>query len=69
MLLADEPTGNLDERAARDIFDLIREISSLGTSVLMATHDLELVRRFSQYRVVELVEGAVVYDSANAEGP
>ncbi len=68
VLLADEPTGNLDERAARDIFDLIREISSLGTSVLMATHDLELVRRFSQYRVVELVEGAIVYDSANTEG-
>ncbi len=68
VLLADEPTGNLDERAARGVFDLIRDISSLGTAVLVATHDLELVRRFSQYRVVELSEGAIVYDSLNGDG-
>ncbi len=34
----------------------------------MATHDLELVRRYSQYRVIELSEGAVVYDSGNSDG-
>ena len=68
VLLADEPTGNLDERAARGVFDLIRDINSLGTAVLVATHDLELVRRFSQYRVVELSEGAIVYDSLNGDG-
>ena len=40
VLLADEPTGNLDERATRGIFQLLREINALGTAVLMATHDL-----------------------------
>lgn len=63
VLLADEPMGNLDERASRGVFDLIRDINSSGTAVLMATHDLELVRRYSQHRVIELSEGAIVYDS------
>jgi cell division protein FtsX/ABC-type ATPase involved in cell division len=43
----DEPTGNLDERATRGIFQLLREINASGTAVLMATHDLELVRRLT----------------------
>ncbi|KPK59480.1 MAG: cell division ATP-binding protein FtsE [Gemmatimonas sp. SG8_38_2] len=66
VLLADEPMGNLDERAARGIFDLTRDINASGTAVLMATHDLELVRRYSQYRVIELSEGAIVYDSVDS---
>jgi putative ABC transport system ATP-binding protein len=68
VLLADEPTGNLDERAARGVFDLVRDVNALGTAVLMATHDLELVRRYPQYRIIELDEGAVVYDSAERDG-
>jgi cell division transport system ATP-binding protein len=44
VLLADEPTGNLDEFAARGIFDLFRDINASGMTVLMATHDLDLVR-------------------------
>ena len=68
VLLADEPTGNLDERSARAVFDLIRNIHASGTAVLVATHDLDLVRRNSQLRVVELVEGAIVYDSADSDG-
>ena len=68
ILLADEPTGNLDERAANGVFDLIREINSVGTAVLIATHDLDLVRRFSQYRVLELAEGAIVYDTLHSDG-
>ncbi len=68
VLLADEPLGNLDERAARGIFELTRDINSAGTAVLMATHDLDLVRRYSQYRVIELSEGAIVYDSGNTDG-
>jgi cell division transport system ATP-binding protein len=59
--------GNLDERASRGIFDLIRDINSSGTAVLMATHDLEMVRRYSQFRVIELSEGAIVYDSGVAD--
>ncbi|MBI4421831.1 MAG: cell division ATP-binding protein FtsE [Gemmatimonadetes bacterium] len=62
VLLADEPTGNLDERATRGVFQLLRDINANGTAVLMATHDLDLVRGTS-YRTIELQEGAVVYDS------
>ncbi len=68
VLLADEPTGNLDERAARGVFELTRDVNSSGTAVLIATHDLELVRRYPQYRVIELAEGAVVYDSGDSDG-
>jgi cell division transport system ATP-binding protein len=63
VLLADEPTGNLDEWAARGIFQLFREINASGMTVLMATHDLDLVRSHPQYRVIELSEGEMVYDS------
>jgi cell division transport system ATP-binding protein len=61
-LLADEPTGNLDERATRGVFQLLREINANGTAVVMATHDLDLVRQ-AAYRTIELQDGAVVYDS------
>jgi len=63
ILLADEPTGNLDERATRGVFQLLREINAGGTCVVMASHDLGLVRQ-TQYRVLELREGALVFDSA-----
>lgn len=64
ILLADEPTGNLDEWASRGVFDLFREINSMGMTVIMATHNLELVRAHPEFRVVELSEGSIVYDSA-----
>jgi cell division transport system ATP-binding protein len=63
VLLADEPTGNLDERATRGVFQLLRDINANGTAVVMATHDLDLVRQAS-YRTIELQDGAVVFDSA-----
>jgi cell division transport system ATP-binding protein len=63
VLLADEPTGNLDERASRGVFQLLRDINATGTAVVMATHNLELVRQ-TDYRVVELQHGTIVYDSA-----
>ncbi|MDH4351765.1 MAG: ATP-binding cassette domain-containing protein, partial [Gemmatimonadota bacterium] len=62
VLLADEPTGNLDERATRGVFQLLREINANGTAVVMATHDLDLVRE-ANYRTIELEAGAVVFDS------
>jgi cell division transport system ATP-binding protein len=62
ILIADEPTGNLDERATRGVFQLIREINASGTCVVMATHDLDLVRQTS-YRTVELRDGGIVFDS------
>ncbi len=64
VLLADEPTGNLDEWSARGIFQLFREINASGMTVLMATHDLDLVRSHPQYRVLELSAGELAYDSA-----
>ncbi len=68
VLVADEPTGNLDDRATRGIFQLLRDINASGTAVLMATHNLELVRR-SPYRVIEINRGQIVYDSVDASAP
>jgi cell division transport system ATP-binding protein len=64
VLIADEPTGNLDDRATRGIFQLLREINASGTAVLMATHNLDLVRS-SDYRTLELNHGEIVFDSAD----
>jgi cell division transport system ATP-binding protein len=69
VVLADEPTGNLDERATRGIFDLLRHINQNGTAVLFATHNLELVRSNPDVRVVELDHGRLVYDSAADQVP
>jgi cell division transport system ATP-binding protein len=63
VLLADEPTGNLDERATHGIFDLIKSINAAGTAVVFATHNLDLVRRSTGTRMVELDHGRLVYDS------
>ncbi|MDX1576853.1 MAG: cell division ATP-binding protein FtsE [Gemmatimonadota bacterium] len=64
VLLADEPTGNLDPRAADGVFQLFRTINRLGMAVLMATHDTDLVRRNPAIRVLELEQGRLVLDSA-----
>jgi cell division transport system ATP-binding protein len=64
VLIADEPTGNLDDRATRGIFQLLREINASGTAVIMATHNLELIRR-SDYRTIEINRGGIVFDSAD----
>jgi cell division transport system ATP-binding protein len=64
VLLADEPTGNLDERSTRGIFDLFRSINTSGTAVLLATHNMEMVRSSPSYRVIEMDHGKIVYDSA-----
>jgi cell division transport system ATP-binding protein len=65
LLVADEPTGNLDDRATRGVFQLLRDINASGTAVLMATHNLDLIRR-SDYRSIELNRGQIVFDSAEA---
>ncbi len=64
-LIADEPTGNLDDRATRGIFQLLREINASGTAIIMATHNLELIRR-QEYRTIEMARGQIVYDSAES---
>ena len=61
VLLADEPTGNLDPETSRDIMDLLDRINRTGTTVLMATHDHHIVDSMRQ-RVVELSLGRLVRD-------
>ncbi len=56
LLLADEPTGNLDPDLAVEIMRLFREINARGTTVVVATHDRELIRRM-QRRTIHLVHG------------
>lgn len=68
VLIADEPTGNLDERATRGVYQLLRDINASGTAVVMATHNLELIRR-ADYRIIELDHGRIVFDSADASTP
>jgi cell division transport system ATP-binding protein len=69
VLLADEPSGNLDERATRGIVDLFFELNAMGMAVVMATHDLELVRSHPSVRVLELDQGELVYDSGASTPP
>jgi Predicted ATPase involved in cell division len=67
-ILADEPTGNLDERATRGVFQLLKDINAAGTSVILATHDLEMVRS-TEFRTIELNHGRIVFDSAEKAPP
>jgi cell division transport system ATP-binding protein len=68
VLLADEPTGNLDRRASDGVFELLRGINDLGMAVLFATHDAELLHRHRSVRVLELERGSLVHDSAGDGG-
>ncbi len=61
LLLADEPTGNLDPELSWELFSLFREVSEAGVTVLVASHDLALVRRMG-CRVLVLSEGRLVDD-------
>ena len=61
VLLADEPTGNLDPDTSKDIMDLLERINRTGTTVVMATHDHHIVDSMRQ-RVVELSLGRLVRD-------
>jgi cell division transport system ATP-binding protein len=61
LLLADEPTGNLDPTTSQDIMALIERINLAGTTVIMATHDRGIVDRLKK-RVVELKDGEIIRD-------
>ncbi|MFE1592129.1 cell division ATP-binding protein FtsE [Nocardia sp. NPDC058705] len=63
VLLADEPTGNLDPDTSADIMALLERINRVGTTVLMSTHDNHIVDAMRR-RVVELDQGRVVRDEA-----
>jgi cell division transport system ATP-binding protein len=59
LVLADEPTGNLDPDLALDIMNLFRDINASGTTVLVATHDRELIRRVAR-RTIALEQGRII---------
>jgi cell division transport system ATP-binding protein len=61
VIIADEPTGNLDLETAWQVMKLLEHVSRFGTAVLVATHNLDIVRRM-QRRVVTLVDGRLVRD-------
>ena len=62
LIIADEPTGNIDPELSYEIVELLNEINRRGTTVLMVTHERDLVRMFNR-RVIEIREGCVVSDS------
>jgi len=60
LLVADEPTGNLDSATSHDVFDLFNEVVSQGKTMVMVTHDKELAHRVP--RVVEILDGKITRD-------
>ena len=63
ILLADEPTGNLDSINAKEIIDLLLKINSFGTTIVLVTHNREIVNKLKR-RVLTLHEGRLVSDQA-----
>ena len=61
ILIADEPTGNLDPELSRDIMALFEQFNQVGATVIVASHDLQLIGSLGQ-RIVELSHGAIVRD-------
>jgi cell division transport system ATP-binding protein len=59
LILADEPTGNLDPDLSLDIMNLLREVNARGTTVVVATHDRELIRRVGR-RAIALDHGRLI---------
>jgi cell division transport system ATP-binding protein len=65
VLLADEPTGNLDPQSSQDVFRLFKDINMKGTTVIVATHDWETVRKM-QRRIVTMERGRVTDEGKGA---
>jgi cell division transport system ATP-binding protein len=65
VLLADEPTGNLDPALTVEIMDLLCDVNARGTTVIVATHDASLIERY-QKRTLRLEHGTVVADARGA---
>jgi len=66
LLIADEPTGNLDAVRSWEIMELLKSLNLKGTTVLVASHDEMVIHRMAR-RIVTLEAGAIVSDSANEE--
>lgn len=61
LLIADEPTGNLDPETSKGIMDIFSKVNHMGTTVVMVTHDQQLVDMMNK-RVIEIVDGKIVRD-------
>lgn len=66
LLLADEPTGNLDEVNASEVIDLLLKINKLGTTVILATHASELVNKI-QKRVITIEGGQITFEQSKGK--
>lgn len=62
IILADEPTGNLDDATSWEIIKLLQDINTSGTTILMATHDLDIVEKLKK-RVITLEKGKLTKDA------
>ena len=62
VLIADEPTGNLDPNTSKDIVDLFKHLNTFGTTVIMVTHNMDIVTYLNK-RVIELKDGRVLSDN------
>ncbi len=67
MIIADEPTGNIDSSMSFEIVELLGEINKCGTTIVMVTHDLSIVKHF-HFRTVEIGEGRVKNDTGLIRG-
>ncbi len=64
IIVADEPTGNVDPEMSHEIIELLTEINAKGTTVLVVTHEHELVREFN-HRVITIERGKIISDTKN----
>ncbi len=67
IVLADEPTGNLDQAAGQAILGLFEELHHLGVTIVVITHDQNIAGRLD--RRIEMLDGHIVYDSAHKTAP
>jgi cell division transport system ATP-binding protein len=65
VILADEPTGNLDPALSLDIMNLFSRLNQVGITLMIATHDLSLINDLN-YRRIELKDGQIIKSSANS---
>jgi len=59
LILADEPTGNLDPETSAEILEILKKINAQGTSIIFATHNYELVKKFDK-KIIKLIDGRAV---------
>ena len=60
ILLADEPTGNLDSKSGREILDMFQELNQNGHTIILVTHDMNIAREAK--RIVQIKDGSIVSD-------